>query len=296
MPVCQQALYEAQSIFVTNAKMDPNAKATFPGVPPGTYYLLVQAIGKDQHLVWDLRVDLKPGANSVALDQRNIASLNADSTRAKSSSGGNQSVADSKPCQITTAPRVAQAGVRANGALSVRGAGYIYTYRQTDRRTGGVVDSFTERGNFTNTTLYLLDEDAEGILQRAGIEPGLPGSRLAMFTFLDAGTQVGNAPGMDFLASLTGQGEDLAAFTNDRKAEFECVMKAIRAHSVAEITTDVNARGTFPSVASGTYYLFGRFYRITKPVRGGGVLWNLEIELKPGQNALILSVNNAALK
>jgi hypothetical protein len=77
-----------QSIFVTNAKMDPNAKATFPGVPPGTYYLLVQAMGKDWHLVWDLRVDLKSGANSVALDQRNIALLDADSTRAKSSTGG----------------------------------------------------------------------------------------------------------------------------------------------------------------------------------------------------------------
>jgi hypothetical protein len=117
-----------------------------------------------------------------------------------------------------------------------------------------------------------------------------------MLSFLDAGTQVGAAPGMDFLAGIANQREEMAAFTKERKAEFECVMKAIRAHSVAEMTTDANARGTFPSVAGGTYYLFGRFYRITKPVRGGGVLWNLRVELRPGQNVLRLSVDNAAAK
>jgi hypothetical protein len=117
-----------------------------------------------------------------------------------------------------------------------------------------------------------------------------------MFTFLDAGTQVGNVPAMDLLASLFGQKADVDAFTKERKAEFECVMKTIRAHSVAEVTTDANARGNFPSVPAGTYYLFGRFYRITKPARGGGVLWNLQVQLRPGQNALALSVDNAALK
>jgi hypothetical protein len=73
-------------------------------------------------------------------------------------------------------------------------------------------------------------------------------------------------------------------------------MKAIRAHSVAELTTDSNARGSFPKVAAGRYFLFGRFYRVTKPVRAGGMLWNLRIDLKPGQNQLRLSVDDAALK
>jgi hypothetical protein len=101
---------------------------------------------------------------------------------------------------------------------------------------------------------------------------------------------------MGLLTAMSGQGEELAAFTKERKAEFECVMKSLRAHSVAELTTDANARGISPAVPAGTYYLFGRFYRITKPVRGGGMLWNLRVTLKPGQNTLRLSVDDAALK
>jgi hypothetical protein len=62
------------------------------------------------------------------------------------------------------------------------------------------------------------------------------------------------------------------------------------------MTTDANARGSFPSVPAGNYYLFGRFYRITKPVRGGGMLWNLNVQLKPGQNMHRLTVDDAALK
>jgi hypothetical protein len=117
-----------------------------------------------------------------------------------------------------------------------------------------------------------------------------------MLTFADAGTQVANVPGMDMISSILGHGEMPAEFAKVAKADFDCGMKAIRAHSVAEMTTDGNARGTFPGVPPGTYHLFGRFYRVTKPVRGGGVLWNLKVELKPGQNALKLSVDDAALK
>jgi len=73
-------------------------------------------------------------------------------------------------------------------------------------------------------------------------------------------------------------------------------MKAIRSHSVAEMTTDANARGTFPRVPAGTYHLYGRFYRVQKPFRGGGMVWNLRVVVKPGQNTLILTVNNAAYK
>jgi hypothetical protein len=294
-PVCKQALYEARTSFASNTKTDMNGTAMFPAVPAGTYYVLVQTIANNEHLVWDLRVDLKAGPNSITLSQRNAAPLDADPARpkalAESQTGG-----ESRPCQAGDALKPTKSAAPANSTLSVRGTGYVYTYTQTDRQTGQVLDSFTERGNFTSTTLYLLDEDADVILQRAGVEPGLLGSRLAMFTFLDAGTQLGSVPGMELLTSMFSQKEELEAFTKERQAEFECVMQAIRAHSVAEVTTDANAVATFPSVPAGTYYLFGRFYRITKPARGGGVLWNHQIQLKPGQNALPLSVDNAALK
>src|SRR6266849_5231715 len=52
-PTCQQTLYEAQPNSVSEAKMDANARATLPGVPPGTYYLFAVAGYNNQFLVWD---------------------------------------------------------------------------------------------------------------------------------------------------------------------------------------------------------------------------------------------------
>jgi hypothetical protein len=111
-----------------------------------------------------------------------------------------------------------------------------------------------------------------------------------MMAFVDGSTQVENAPVLGPMArSQTGQ-----AMLKELKDQFECAMRAIRAHSAAQMTTDANARGTFPSVPAGTYYVYGRFYRVTKPVRAGGVFWNLKVRLKPGQNTMTLSVDNAA--
>lgn len=299
-PVCKQALYEMRPNSVGEARMDGNGRATLPGVLAGTYYLFAVGNYNNQFLVWDLRVDLKPGANSVRLDQRNIAPLDADSTWPKPSAGGSQSVADSHPCQVTDAPRAVRPGARADSTLAVRGAGYVYTYTKTNRQTGQVVDSFTERGNFSNTTLYLLDEDAENVLQRAGIKPVIFPIRLSLIesvNFYDAFGEVRNLPGIDILATMPGgQGLKQDLESGPAKAEFDCAMKAIRSHSVAGMTTNANARGIFPSVPAGTYYLYGRFYRVQKPVRGGGMVWDLKVVLSPGQGTITLSVNNAAYK
>src|SRR5258708_1203668 len=52
-------------------KTDADGKATMPPVPPGVYYLF--AIGKyeGKALMWNLKVQIKAGPNSVTLDQRN---------------------------------------------------------------------------------------------------------------------------------------------------------------------------------------------------------------------------------
>ena len=75
-PVCKQALYEMQPNSAGEAKTDAAGRGVLSGVPPGTYYLFSLAPHNGRLLVWDLRVDLKPGANSLALDQRNSAPLN----------------------------------------------------------------------------------------------------------------------------------------------------------------------------------------------------------------------------
>ena len=297
-PVCQQALYEMRPNSVAEARTDQNARATLPGVPAGTYYLYTIAIHNKQLLVWDLRVELNPGSNSIILNQANAARLDADTAATKPSDGPSQSVAESQPCRVSDTARRAPSGVPANSTLSVRGGGYVYTYTETDRRTGQVTHSSTERGNFSNTTLYLLDEGAETVFQQAGIKPVVFPVRLSLIesvSFYDAFGEVKNVPGMEMITGLLGgRKEDLES--PEAKAEFDCAMKAIRSHSIAQMTTDANARGTFPSVPSGTYYLYGRFYRVQKPFRGGGMVWNLKVAVKPGPNTLTLTVNNAAYK
>lgn len=300
-PVCKHEVLEMRPNSVSEARMDINGKAALPGVPAGTYYLFTVANYNNQFLVWDLRVDLKPGANSVTLTQANSAPLDADSARAKQPAA-NQPVAGSKPCQVTDEPRSAKAGVRGNSLLSLIGTGYTYTYTRTDRTTGRVLDSFTERGNFSNTDFYLLDEDAEIALQRGGVEPGLLGSRFATMLFIENTTllEPGKLNEIAPVPLLMLGGEKMAAemagLAKTAKADFDCAMKAIRAHSVGQMTTNANARGTFPAVPAGTYYLYGRFFRTQKPVRTGGLVWNLRIEVKPGQNTKMLAVNDAAWK
>jgi len=293
-PACAQTLYEARPNSVSEAKADLNGRATLPPVPAGTYYLFAIAPYNRQPLVWDLRVDLKPGANSVTLNQSNVASLEATSANAKPSTAGNSSALN--PCRVTEEPRAAKPGGPANSVLAVMGMGYTYTYTRTDGRTGAVIDSFKESGKFSDMTLYLLDQNALNVLQEGGIGPGLLGSPYATMALVDSGTQVEDFPGVKAMTSIFGQPEMLAEFTEMAKADNDCAMKAVRSHSVAQMTTDAEARGTFPRVPAGTYYLFGRFYRLHKPVRAGGMFWNLRVDLKPGQNLIRLSVANAAWK
>lgn len=295
-PVCQQALYEMRPNAVAEIRMDQTARATLPGVPPGTYYLYTIAVHNKQFLVWDLRVDLKPGPNSIVLNQANSARLDAPDERTASGPGPADTV--SQPCKVSATARPANQGTTANGTLAVRGGGYVYTYTETNSRTGEVTHSATERGNFSNTTLYLLDEDAETVFRQAGIKPVAFPVRLSLIesvSFYDAFGEVKNVPGMEAITGLLGgKKEDLEM--PEAKAEFDCAMKAIRSHSVAQMTTDANATGTFPPVPAGTYYLYGRFYRVQKPYRGGGMVWNLKTIIRPGVNRLTLTVNNAASK
>jgi hypothetical protein len=70
-PDCQKASASIGAQTVSGVKLDATGKATFSGVAPGTYYLTGSALAGGQPLMWNFKVDLKPGANSVSLDQRN---------------------------------------------------------------------------------------------------------------------------------------------------------------------------------------------------------------------------------
>lgn len=74
-PICQQGIESLRPFLVASAKLDNNGGFTFDKARAGTFYLIGQTVLNGRHLVWNLRVDLKPGANSVTLDQRNATPI-----------------------------------------------------------------------------------------------------------------------------------------------------------------------------------------------------------------------------
>ena len=46
---------------------DASGKATFLGVMPGTYYLMVSVVNRNRLRLWNQTVDLKTGASSLVL-------------------------------------------------------------------------------------------------------------------------------------------------------------------------------------------------------------------------------------
>jgi hypothetical protein len=75
-PDCQK-INDAIKVSAASAvRADANGSGTFPGVPPGTYYLMISALVNNQPFLWGQAVQLKPGANSVTLDQSNATPLN----------------------------------------------------------------------------------------------------------------------------------------------------------------------------------------------------------------------------
>ena len=76
MPDCPKVSAAINASAASAIRADANGSATFPGVPAGTYHLMISAVYNKQPLIWDQAVQLKVGANSVTLDQRNAKPLN----------------------------------------------------------------------------------------------------------------------------------------------------------------------------------------------------------------------------
>jgi len=74
-PECAQAM-NATAAYITNkVKFDVYGRASFPAVPSATYDVFGWTLYNGHHLAWDLQVDLKAGANTIVLDQRNAIAL-----------------------------------------------------------------------------------------------------------------------------------------------------------------------------------------------------------------------------
>jgi hypothetical protein len=75
-PVCQQAIAAVLEVYgVGGAKADQSGNARISAVPAGTYYLHGLAVFNAHPILWNLRVELKAGENSVTLDPRNATPI-----------------------------------------------------------------------------------------------------------------------------------------------------------------------------------------------------------------------------
>ncbi len=75
-PDCQKVSEAIKANAASAVRADANGRGVFPGVPPGTYYLMISAVVNKQSLIWGQAVQLKAGANSLTLDQSNAVPLN----------------------------------------------------------------------------------------------------------------------------------------------------------------------------------------------------------------------------
>jgi hypothetical protein len=73
-PDCQKAVAAIIADSASAVKSTPDGKAVFPAVQPGTYYVFGMGQHQSKPLVWNVRVQIKPGDNSVTLNDRNASS------------------------------------------------------------------------------------------------------------------------------------------------------------------------------------------------------------------------------
>ncbi|HEY3838314.1 MAG TPA: hypothetical protein VGL72_17165 [Bryobacteraceae bacterium] len=74
-PICQQGMTGLRTYLVARATFDQNGIAAFNNIPTLGAFYVVADTAYSHHLLWNVRVDLKPGANSVSLDEQNSAHI-----------------------------------------------------------------------------------------------------------------------------------------------------------------------------------------------------------------------------
>jgi hypothetical protein len=75
-PECQKVTDAIKADAASAVRADANGNGTFPGVPPGTYYLMISTRYNNQALNWGQAVQLKAGPNSMSLDLSNATPIN----------------------------------------------------------------------------------------------------------------------------------------------------------------------------------------------------------------------------
>jgi hypothetical protein len=73
---CAQGLNGINADSVGSIRTDVEGRAQVSALAAGTYYVFGTAQRGAQAVIWNVRVELRPGTNSVVLDQRNATLVN----------------------------------------------------------------------------------------------------------------------------------------------------------------------------------------------------------------------------
>jgi hypothetical protein len=104
---------------------------------------------------------------------------------------------------------------------------------------------------------YVLDEDLESILRKAGKNSDL---------IFEYGTAV----------------------RYSQPNQLRWMRATIEPHIIQTVTTDFDGSGRFDNLHAGTYYVVG-----VAETRGGFAVWNLKVEVGRSTDTIILDQNNA---
>ncbi len=74
-PDCPKINAAISASAISAPRADANGSVILPGVPPGTYYLMISTRYNNQGYAWGQAIQLKPGANSITLDQKNATPI-----------------------------------------------------------------------------------------------------------------------------------------------------------------------------------------------------------------------------
>jgi len=182
-----------------------------------------------------------------------LGSLLATSTLTAEATGQRRRPTTAKP-KATASPTPKPAPKPLPATLSIE-VGLIYT-------NGDVKP-------VARTKFYLLDEDLAVILKPFDETPGTVGSMLDLDHTI-------------FTSESTDEEHRAKA-----KAQYDQIIAAIAAHTVATVTTDFSGKAKFESLTPGTRFIYGEFH-----VGRERVAWNTKVELKAGTDTAVTLDNN----
>ncbi len=74
-PRCKQGIDAMKDSYLRMIKLGPNGNVSFSNVPPQTMWLVAIVPYGNQHFVWNLRVDVRAGTNTITFDKSNLATI-----------------------------------------------------------------------------------------------------------------------------------------------------------------------------------------------------------------------------